>query len=75
MNGRLLRSIGVHGRREQFFRLDSLAAAPYMGDIVPVDYALVCRFTVIAFVGAKMLSLSTAGSGRLMTMLSKTVSS
>jgi hypothetical protein len=40
-----------------FFRLDFLAAAPYMGDIVPVDYALVCRFTVIAFVGAKMLKL------------------
>jgi len=40
-----------------FFRLDFLAAAPYMRDIVPVDYALVCRFTVIAFVGAKMLEL------------------
>ena len=57
MNGRLLRSIGVHGSRERFFRLDFLAAAPYMRDIVPVDYALVCRFTVIAFVGAKMLKL------------------
>jgi hypothetical protein len=28
-----------------------------MRDSVPVDYALVCRFTVIAFIGAKMLEL------------------
>src|SRR3989339_888674 len=40
-----------------FFRLDFLTAATYMRDIVPVDYALVCRFTVIAFVGAKVLKL------------------
>ena len=39
------------------FRLDFLAAAPDVGDIIPVDYALVCRFAVIAFVGAKMLKL------------------
>jgi hypothetical protein len=56
MNGRLLRSIGGHDSREQF-RLDFLAAAPYMRDIVPLDYALVSRFTVIAFAGAKMLRL------------------
>jgi len=40
-----------------FFRLDFLATAPDMRDIIPVDYALVCRFTVIAFVGAEMLKL------------------
>lgn len=38
-----------------FFRFDFLATVPNMRDIIPVDYALVCRFTVIAFVGAEML--------------------
>jgi hypothetical protein len=37
------------------FRLDFLATASDMRDILPVDYALACRFTVIAFVGAEML--------------------
>jgi hypothetical protein len=40
-----------------FFRLNFLAAAPDVRDIFPVDYALVCRLTVIAFVGAKVLKL------------------
>jgi len=43
--------------RNGFFRLDFLATAPNMRDIIPVDYALMCRFTVIAFVGAKMLKI------------------
>ena len=42
---------------DSFFRLDFLATAPDMGDIIPFDYALVCRFAVIAFVGAEMLKL------------------
>ena len=43
---------------DSFFRLDFLAAAPDMRDIIPVNYALVGRFTVIAFVGAKVLRLA-----------------
>ena len=40
-----------------FFRLDFFAAAPDVRDIAPVDYALACRFAIIAFVGAKMMGL------------------
>ena len=39
------------------FRLDFLATMPDMGNIIPVDNALVCRFAVIAFIGAEMLKL------------------
>jgi len=40
-----------------FFRLDFLATASDVGDIIPIDYVLVCRFTLIAFVSAEMLEL------------------
>ena len=40
-----------------FFRLDFFASALDVGDIVPVNNALACRFTIIAFVSAQVLRL------------------
>lgn len=40
-----------------FFRFDFFAAALDVRDIAPVDCALACRFTIIAFVAAKVLRL------------------
>jgi len=39
------------------FRLDFLATAPDVGNIIPVNYTLVRRLTIIAFVAAKVLRL------------------
>ncbi len=58
-----------------FFRLDFFTTAPDVWNISPLNYDLHCIFAIIGFVGAEMMGLIRVGSGRSMTMVSKTSSS